>query len=258
MKSNSKKIFSLILLIGVVLILAWLSLFLKSEGERPFEKILIRGNILLSTSEYLRFLHLDNKDSYTFLNSKIVRDRFQKHPYVDFVQVEQFGNELKVEIGEKEISAILALDSLQLLVTENSQLVPYLDNTKAVNCPLILNPKLNNEINVMKSCLNQADIVDALKIVDVIKSNNEKFYSSISEIDLRNGKDILVTIEGMDYPIIIGRKNLVKKAFYLSSSLEYLINKPLSRLIKYVDFRFNNLAVFGFNDSLFVSKENRI
>lgn len=258
MKKDRKKILSLVLLIVLLAGLFVLSISINSNEVKPFQKIRISGNILFSANDYLKYLKLDNNKEYSLLNPKIVRDRFQKHPYINHLEVSQSGDELEIKIVEKNINAILVIDSLQLLVTEDCQLIPYLENTSSLDCPLIVNPKIEKKVTIMKSCLNQKDLIDALKIIDVIKNSNEKLLSLMSEIDLRDGKDIIITLEGSNYPIIIGRKKIIDKSFYLSNSFDYLTNKSLNGLINYVDLRFNNMLVFGFNDSLLVSRENKI
>jgi len=258
MKSEQGKIMSLIILVSFLLVLAGLSMFVNQEDTKPFSKISLQGNLLCRTSEYLRFLKLDNKNDFATINSKIVRDRFQKHPYVDYVKIDQSGEVLEVEITEKSFDAIVMVDSSQYLITDDCKIIPYLLNTEAVDCPLIINPKLDSEIKVLKPCLRQKDIVAALKIIDVIKNTNKNLFPLVSEIDLRKGKDILITIDNNDYPIIIGRSNLIDKTFYLCNSLAYLTNGSLNKMINYVDMRFNEISVFGINDSLFALKENQI
>ncbi|GAB4129274.1 MAG: hypothetical protein Fur0015_03140 [Ignavibacteriales bacterium] len=257
MKKSNAKILSLIILSSLLAVIVILSITLNEEDQKTFSKINLSGNILCSSNDYLKFLHLNNPDDYSALTPKIVRDRFQKHPYIETVTVNQEDNELNIKIKEKIIDAALLYIDSQYLITNKSQVIPFLSGTYELKCPLISNPKIEKKLKVLASCKKQNDIVAALKIITTIQNSNPQIIPSISEIDLREGKDILLTLEGKDFPIIIGRSNLVSKSFLLSNSWDYLTNSSLNDVINHIDLRYKDMMVFGFKDSL-IERGNKI
>jgi cell division septal protein FtsQ len=258
MKNSKTKILSFVILSAMVIVLTMLSLILEEKKDVAFSAIKLEGNQLCSKSDYLEFLHLNSADEFPYLNAHIVRDRFQKHPYIDGVTVIQNKNVLDITIKEKGIDAILVSEDTQYLITDKMQVIPFLPKTYQLNIPVISNPKFVKKLKVMSSCKKQKDIIDALKIIATVKAANPEFLSSVSEIDLRNGKDIVLLMEGKNYPVIIGRGNLVKKSYCLSSSSVFLNNNSLNKIINHIDLRYNDMLVFGFKDSLIEAKDNKI
>jgi len=258
MKNSKTKILSFVILIGLVMILSAITLFFDEKKGEVFTTIKLDGNQLYSKSDYLEFLRLNSPEEFPYLNAGIIRDRFQKHPYIAGVTVLQSNNVLNVTIKEKPIEAILFSDDTQYLITNELQVIPFLPKTYHLDNPVIVNAKFRNKLRIMSSCKKQKDIIAALKIIYTIKNANPEFLASVSEIDLRHGKDIVISLEGKDYPVILGRGNLVKKSFCLANSGNYLNNHSLNKIINHIDLRFDDMMVFGFNDSLIEAMGNKL
>lgn len=250
MKNSENKILGLIILIILLSVIIILSLILKSEEQKNFLKIKLSGNVLCSSEAYLKFLHLNNPEEYSYLTPKIVRDRFQKHPYIESIKVYQDNSELNIKITEKIIDAILLYNDSEYLITNKNQVIPFLSDTYELKCPLINNPKIESKFKVMSSCKKHKDIISALKIISTVKNVYPEMIPIISEIDLREGKDILLTVEGKDFPIILGRNNLVTKSFLMCNAWDYVNNAELNEVVNHIDLRYKDMMVFGFKDSL--------
>lgn len=251
-------ILSTILLVLLFALVAGLSIFLMPAKKAQINLIELKGNIYLPKEDYLRYAHLLDRNEYKNLDLKTIKDRIKKHPYIKNAELSLDGfNKALISITEKTFDAILLIDSRQFLITDHVELIPVFENTKYVDFPLIKNPKTSEAFRMLRFYKKNSDLVTGLKILTALKLVNPSLYQNLSEIDLRNGKDILLYLSDSSYPVLIGRGNEIKKALYFNSLYPYVTNEK-SQNINYVDLRFSNYMYLGINRDSVKSSENRI
>ncbi|MBU0559064.1 MAG: cell division protein FtsQ/DivIB [Bacteroidetes bacterium] len=243
---NTKvKISSIIFLSMIVAGIAYMSFFLDEQKPDSIAVIEMNGNILLPKDIYYEFAQLNDKNAFPELSAKLVADRLEKHPYIKSVDVLHRGSKLEININEKEFAALLFKSQEQVLITSYGEIIPVLPFTRQMNYPIINEPKLVNEIKHFKSAYKHGDIVTGLKIIDVVKLLNADLYESLSEVDLRDGKDILVYFSNFPYPIVVGRGNEIRKMIYFEKLWQHFAGKELNGILNYVDLRYNKLIYLG-------------
>ena len=251
MKKDFGKIFGVVLLIVMVLSILYLSLFKYSEkGKEEIKMIKLYGNNLLSSEIYLRFADLDQSFVYDDLNLNIIKKRFEEHPYVAKAEVKSDGlGNVDVKIVEKDIYAVLLSRSEPYFLTNDFELLKIHQYTTYSDIPVISNFKVTEKLAPSKVYKTE-DIVDAFRIIDAAKITDIELSKKLSEINLKNGGDVVLTFSGINYPIVFGRGNEAKKMIYLSLVWERISNLKASyQNTEYIDLRFSNEAYIG-------SKEN--
>ena len=227
-------------------LIVYLGYSLNPEKGYEIKVIDIEGSKLLPADQYYKFAKLDNSNNFKNLTLAIIKARIEKHPYVKFAVVIYDGNDkVIVNIKEKNIQAIVFKDDQQLLITKNFQMLPILPFTKQIDYPVISNPKTNGKLKVNVNLNKNIDIITAFKIISTLKYISPELHDLLSEIDLRNGKDILLTFSSLPYPIVIGRGNEIRKTFYFSTLWSYLKGNELNSLMNYVDLRYDNHVYLG-------------
>jgi cell division protein FtsQ len=251
MKKDFGKIFGVVLLIVMVLSILYLSLFKYSEkGKEEIKMIKLYGNNLLSSEIYLRFADLDQSSVYDDLNLNIIKKRFEEHPYVAKAEVKSDGlGNVDVKIVEKDIYAVLLSRSEPYFLTNDFELLKIHQYTTYSDIPVISNFRVTEKLAPSKVYKTE-DIVDAFRIIDAAKITDIELSKKLSEINLKNGGDVVLTFSGINYPIVFGRGNEAKKMIYLSLVWERISNLKASyQNTEYIDLRFSNEAYIG-------SKEN--
>jgi cell division protein FtsQ len=251
MKKDFGKIFGVVLLSVIVLFTVYLSLFTYSKkGKEEIKMINIHGNNLLNAEIYLRFADLDQSSVYDDINLNIIKRRIEEHPYVAKAEVKSDGlGNVDVKIKEKDIYAVLLTRAEPYFVTNDFELLKIMEYTTYSDIPVISNFRLSEKI-VPSKVYKTEDIVEAFKIIDAAKITDIELARKISEINLKNGGDIVLTFSGVNYPVVFGRGNESKKMIYLSLVWERINNLKASyQNTEYIDLRFNNEAYIG-------SKEN--
>ncbi len=215
----------------------------------------IQGNSLLPANQYYKFTKLNDEKTYGNLNLSIIKSRIEKHPYVVSATVMYDGDEkVIVLIKEKKIEAIVFKNEQQFLITNNFQLLPILPFTKQIDYPVLSNPGITEKLKINKILNKNIDILISFKIISTLKYVSPELYDLLSEIDLRNGKDILLTFSSLPYQIVIGREKEIRKTFYFSTLWSFLKGNKLNSVLDYVDLRFDNHVYLGMKE--FAEEQN--
>ncbi len=247
MSENKGKILGTVLFVLLISLLIFFTIMLNSRTkENKIQMIKLTGNKLLPDKDYLHFTKLDKDTSFSGLTLPVIKDRFEKHPYVEYADVE-FENEnlVSVEIKEKKIEAILLDGGEPHFITEDFQVLPYFEDTKYVDYPIISNLKEKDKIKSLEILKND-DTKHAFRIIEAIKLTNLNILKRLSEINLGKGGDIVLTFSGLKPAVIFGRGEEAKKMVYLEILWEGKIetNVDITKS-DYIDLRFANEVFLG-------------
>jgi len=251
MKKDFGKIFGVVLLSVIMVAILYLSLFKYNEkGKEEIKMINIHGNSLLSNEIYMRFADLDQSSVYDDLNLNMIKKRIEEHPYVAKAEVKSDGiGNVDVKIMEKDIYAVLLSRTEPYFLTNDFELLKIHEFTTYSDIPVISNFKVSEKLTPSKVYKTE-DIVEAFKIIDAAKITDIELSKKLSEINLKNGGDVVLTFSGVNYPVVFGRGNESKKMIYLSLVWERINSLKASfQNTEYIDLRFTNEAYIG-------SKEN--
>ena len=193
------KILSAIFLVVTLGLVIYLSVNLKSGHGYRIQIIAMEGNVHLTKDQYLSYANLLDISNYAGLSLQVIKDRIEKHPYVERADVRYDGNnQVSIRITEKSFTAILLEGDNQFMLTDRLQVLPVFDQTKKVDYPIISNPVLNGNIQPLSWMKNNTDVVTAAKIILSVKLLNPELYDSLSSIDFENGGDIILLLSSVD------------------------------------------------------------
>ena len=247
MYEDKRKIFSVILFSFLFMAIILLVLFNPQNKTGGNIKVIeITGNKLMSSNEYIKFIYNNGTKPIHTFNLSILKDRVLKHPYVENADIEFVGDEkAQVNIKEKKITAILLSKGEPLFLTNQSEVLPILSNSRFTSIPIISNPKNIDDIKP-RTIIKSNELSDAIRIIDAIRYTDRKMLLSLSEINLRNGGDIILTFSGIKPPVIFGRGATARKIIYLEMLWPSLLKgEMLVNNSSYIDLRFANDIYVG-------------
>jgi cell division protein FtsQ len=241
MQKNYGKILGTILFILLISCILYLTFFsTKKINNGNIEMIEISGNNLLNENDYLMFTRLNDLSFNHNIPIRVIKDRFEKHPYISRVDVEENDNKAKIILSEKKIIAVILNNAEPYFLTEDFQVLPMFSDTKLADLPIIRNSSENYQIKPLNFIKN-SDVKDAFKIIDAAKKTDTNIYKRISEIDLRKGGDIILNMTGIKTPIVFGRGEEARKMSYLEIIWDGILDgNSLIRESDYIDLRFAN------------------
>jgi cell division protein FtsQ len=218
----------------------------RINDEKP-EEIRITGNYLLDQNDYLTFVKLKNNDDYKGLTLSVIKDRFQNHPYVEKADVKyEDKNSVSVYLSEKKIKALIVEDLGTYFLSGSHEIIHVLPHTKFIELPVITNSSLI--MNRNKS--HYGEIKQAIKIIDAAALTDLKLFGDLSEINLRNGGDVILSFNGIRPPVIFGRGEEARKMVYLQAFLNNKYQKEkLNYSGNYLDLRFSNRVFIGTSEN---------
>jgi len=243
-----------IIFLSVILVLVFsLSLIIDNSKNEEIKFIELKGDYHLSQNEYLNFAKIEEQDNYYTLTPRIVKDRLEKHPYISKVDVILKENRLSIEIEEKKFESLIMFEGNEYLVSESSVIIPKLPNSEKIDYPIISNPSASNKIREFEKATQNEDVKIGLKIISTLKIINPNLYKSLSEINLRNGKDILLQFSKFNSPVILGRNNEIEKIMYLEKLVQKFDQEHINNVLNYIDLRYSKYIYLGkskSNDSM--------
>lgn len=210
-------------------------------SEGIIKMVEIKNNRLLSAEDYLAFTNINNSVMIEEIPLPIIKTRFAKHPYIKTTDVLRSGSEkVEINITEKNIAALILKNGNSFFITDEFQILSVLTNTQLLAFPVITN--LKDEKKIIPGTIYRTDeIVEAFKIIEAARLTNENIASKLSEINFRNGGDIILRFSGIDCPVIFGRNEEAKKMVYLDIMWnEMHDSKKIFIESNYIDLRFSN------------------
>ncbi len=241
-KSSNNKLFSVIFLLFLIGILLYLTFKLEDKNILIIRKIEIKGADHLSKEDYFTFAKFDKYEDYKYLSLPIIKDRIIKHPYIADADVEFEGTDkVIVNLNEKVFEAqYIAGNNKNYLVTNNFELVPVLLNTKNLDMPIISHSATEKKYKALNKINKSDDLFTGLKIITTQKYLNEELFANLNEIDLNNGKTIMVDFDNLAYPIHLNREDIIKKMVSFNELYSTMKGSISGSNIDYIDMRFSN------------------
>ncbi len=243
--SVTAKILSTVLMAVLVIGLTLVTIFgNKEKGKEEIKSVSIKNNSLYQEVDYLKYAWLDKSALLQNVTLPIIKDRIEKHPYVQKAEVKfADAKNIVVYVEEKKIKALLQKDGEAFFITDRFEVLPVFANTNLFEIPLIMNSRDLQNLKI-KETYCSSDIKEAFRIIDGVKYLNFDLYKSLNLINLRSGGDILLGFNCFKAPVIFGKGDEARKLVYLES-LYKNFNNQLSDSINYIDLRYSKFIYMG-------------
>jgi cell division septal protein FtsQ len=157
-------------------------------------------------------------------------------------EVEYDGvNKILVEVEEKKIKAVLLQKNNLKLVTDNLETLPLFPPSYILDLPVISNLSTNN-----KNSIDSSNIELAFRIIDAISVSDTNVRKNLAEINLRRGGDVILTFTGLNFPVLFGKNDEVRKVLILKDLWSRLVSDgKINSTTEYVDLRYKDKVFIG-------------
>ena len=243
MSERRSKFFGLIIFLVLIVGFSYLMITgSKANHREVYTQIEVSENSLLPAKEYLRYVGLSDARKYDDLTLLEVKTKIEKHPYMRKAEVEFDGiNTILVEVQEKEIKAVLLQKNELKLITSDLETLPLFPPTSMKDLPVISNLSSNG-----KNSYRSEDLEFAFRIIDAISLSDTNVRKNLAEINLRKGGDVILTFTGLQFPVLFGKNDEIRKALLLKSLWQQLIEQEnIYEKTEYLDLRYKNKVFIG-------------
>ena len=219
----------------------------KWQQHTPARQVSVEGISVISKEEIVRLMKLPpNVPMYeidlTTLQRNILTNSFVKKVVIQ----RDAPSTLRVIIEERIPSAILLANDL-FYIASDGMVLPYIASSESYDIPVISGVDSLNGIKPGQRLFN-ADVHDALEIIETSKITGKNISHAISEVHLRKGHDLVLYSFETGVPIIFGKGDAVKKIVKLDAFWQKFIQNNETKDIQYIDLRFD--------DQVIVSRKN--
>jgi cell division protein FtsQ len=237
-----------VFLAGMITIIIALSFATAKDYSNQFSDVTfeIIGNNHLDSGEYLKFAKLNRARNSGNVSVNIIRDRLQKHPYIDKLNVKFTDSKnLELKIFEKKFDILLMSGDRQYLVSETMEAVPLLQYTRNVDYPIVSYPSIDSLKKFTFDLSKDNRLFAIFKVLKAMSIKNEEMYQSLSEIDLSEINRVHLFFADTGYKVILGGGSKYKQIISLSKLWKYLRNAELDKQVRYIDMSYGERIFIG-------------
>jgi len=244
MNESKPKTFQVLILIALVICLALGANAWKSSLK--ISQIKIDGNRIVNTNEIIQLTKVQiGALLYKADLTAIQRNVISHHYIKDAVVERNLPNSINIQIIERVPIAMVSL-SEPLYVDEDGVVLPKAVSYRIFDLPVISRIS-SSEPFVLGSTITRPDEIEALQLLAVLKNVNRPLYHNISEIQVRNGGDIVLYSAEGGVPIIFGRGDLSGKIARMEIFWNDIVRTRGVQYLQYVDLRYQDQIIARWN-----------
>jgi cell division protein FtsQ len=240
MSESKPQAFHALVLIALVICLGFGANAWKSSLK--INQIKIKGNRIVNTNEIIQLSQIQIGALLYKADLTAIKKNVMSHYFIKDVIVERnLPNSIDIQIIERIPVAMVNL-SEPLYLDEDGVVLPKAVSYKIFDLPMISGIS-TGESFIFGTTITQPDEIDALQLLAVLRTVNRPLYHNISEIQLRNGGDIVLYSAEGGVPIIFGRGEMSDKITRLEIFWNDIVCTRGVQDLQYVDLRYKDQIV---------------
>lgn len=211
------------------------------------KNILVTGNRVVEKNEILQLAHVKPGEKMYDLDLMVIQRDVTSHYFIKEVVVERdLPSTLKIRVVER--TPIAMINSPELLYLDPDGVVlPHSISHELADLPVISNVPNGVRLSV-GAILQNPDFLEALDILSTAKMVNKELYYLISEIQLRNGGDVVLYTADGGVPVLFGRGEAPGKLVRLETFWNDVVRERGTAALQYIDLRFEDQIVVRWSD----------
>lgn len=220
----------------------------KWQLHVPVKQISVEGISVISKDEIVRLMNLPPNMPMYDVDLTAVQKNILSNSFVKSVVIQRDAPAtIRVLVEERKPAAILNAQELYYLASDGTVL-PYIASTETYDIPVISGLDSLTGIKTGRM-LHNAEVVEALEIINAAQQTDGNMFHAISEIRLRKGRDLVMYSFETGIPIIFGKGDAAKKMVKLDAFWQQFIRNNETADIQYIDIRFEDQVIVSQKNS---------
>jgi len=231
---------------GLLLALFVLSLQWKDAGR--IDRVAVEGAVHFSEKDLLARAAVPMRALLDTLSLDVVRERLVSHPFVRDARVTRiYPDAVSISVVERvPVASFMTNGQIRYLDAEGVVL-PYLPSDVPYDLPVISGiPELQR--TRIGQVVQNDDFFEAVALLEAALETDTSVYRLISEVDMKNGGDILLFSSEVAVPIIFGRGDAGGKFQILHTFWDRFVREEGPENLKYLDLRYSDQVVAKWNN----------
>ncbi len=240
------RIGAVVLLVLVVGLIAGANAWKTSLKLRHIE---VRGNRLVGANEIMQLAQVQPGALISTADLTTIRQNVMSHHYVKDALVERdMPGTLRITVTERSPIAIVNRPD-PVYLDADGVILPRTVARTLIDLPVISGIPSTTPLT-LGARLTSEDVQQSLQILTALKFMSSELYHNVSEIQVRNGGDIVLYSADNSVPIIFGQGDIAPKLARLETFWNTVVHDRGSQDLQYVDLRFADEVVVRWNDGV--------
>jgi cell division protein FtsQ len=216
------------------------------KSSLRIKQVKIDGNRIVGENEILQLTQVQLNAFLYKVDLTAIQRNVMSHHYIKDALVERnLPNSIHIQIVERVPIAMLNRPETMYL-DENGVVLPRSISHRLFDLPMISGISASEPL-ALGSIMKQSDVMETLQLLATMKIVNRPMYHNISEVQVRNGGDIIVYSTEGGVPIIFGRDEMPSKLVRLETFWNDVVRTRGTQLLQYVDLRYHDQIVARWN-----------
>ena len=247
-KSKNRKsllgIFNTFLIIASIGILVNFSLYwakLKNTFIEP--EIILSGSIEYDQKNYIAHVTKFTGEIANQLSSTKILEALMMHPFVQASRVSyRYPNKIIIELKEREAFAIINKDPLVIL-DRDCFVLPIDDSFNNYDIPILSKFNSDNNLYPIGEKSLSVKVQETILWLSSLYDQDPDFYSSISEVLLENGNEIVLILDEYPTKVLLGDTDTLQKIEILKKFEQTIKETKKITDYAYLDIRYDNQII---------------
>ena len=247
-KSRNRK--SILVMFNMFLIIASIAIILnfsfswaKLKNTFIEPEIILSGSIEYDQKSYIAHITKVTGEIANQLPSNKILEALMMHPFVQASRVSyRYPNKILIELKEREAFAIINKDPLVIL-DRDCFVLPIEDNFNNYDIPILSKFNSDNNLYPIGEKSLSVKVQETIFWLSSLYKLYPDFYSSISEVLLENGDEIVLILNEYPTKVLLGDTDTMKKIEILKKFEQTIKETKKITDYAYLDIRYNNQII---------------
>lgn len=237
--SRGKKYGLLILLVT----LFGLILFANSwKSSLKVTRVTLEGNRIVEGNELFQLAQVKRGSLIYDIDLKAIQRNLLSHYYVKEAIVERnLPSTIQLTVVERTPIALINRADVVYL-DEDGVILPHSVSKAIFDLPILSGVRMNAPFSY-GSVVQDSNAFEALRILKAARLVSGELYHLISEINMRDGSDLVMYSAEGGVPIIFGESNIADKLVRLDTFWNKVVRTRGLQDLQYVDLRYDDQVV---------------
>ena len=237
-------IFNIFLIIASITILVNFSFSWAKLNNTFIEpEIILSGSIEYDQKSYIAHITNITGEIANKLSSKKILEALIMHPFVQAGRVShRYPNKLIIEIKEREAFAIINKDPMVIL-DRGCFVLPIDDNFNNYDIPILSKFNSDNNLYPIGKKSLSVKVQETILWLSSLYDQDPDFYSSISEVLLENGNEIVLILNEYPTKVLLGDTDTLQKIEILKKFEQTIKETKKITDYAYLDIRYSNQII---------------
>ena len=219
--------------------LSWAKL--KNTFIEP--EIILSGSVEYDQKSYITHITKFTGEIANQLSSIKILEALMMHPFVQASRVSyRYPNKIIIELKEREAFAIINKDPLVIL-DRDCFVLPIDDSFNNYDIPILSKFNSDNNLYPIGEKSLSVKVQETILWLSSLYDQDPDFYSSISEVLLENGNEIVLILNEYPTKVLLGDTDTLQKIEILKKFEQTIKETKKITDYAYLDIRYDNQII---------------